>query len=90
MMPHPPLWHQIISACGCQLPGAEPVVGFAKLRMAEDTLQPLKSWPGCQGSISLVWAEPAGRAGACGLAHMEPTEMPTWQEASNTSSALPS
>lgn len=88
MMPHPPLWHQIISACGCQLPGAEPVVRLAKLGVAEDTLQPLKSWPGCQGTISLAWAEPAGRAGACGLAHTEPMEMPTRQEASNSSCTL--
>lgn len=90
MMPHPPLWHQIISARGCQLPEAEPVVGLAELGVAEDILQPLKPWPGCQGTISLAWAGPAGRAGACGLAHMEPEEMPTWQEASNSSSALPS
>lgn len=85
MMPHPP---QIICARGCQLPGAEPVVGLAKLGVAEDSLQPLKPWPGCRGTISLAWAEPAGRAGACGLAHKEPKEMPTWQEASNSSSAL--
>lgn len=76
--------------CLWMRPGAEPVVRLAKLRVAEDTLQPLKSWLGCQGTIFLAWAEPAGHAGACGLAHMEPMEMPTWQEASNSSSALPS
>lgn len=90
MTPHPPLWHQIIGARRCQPPGAEPVVRLAKLGVAEDTLQPLKPWPGCRGTISLTWAEPAGRAGACGVARVEPIEMPTWQEASNSSSALPS
>lgn len=90
MMPHPPLWQQLTSARRCQVPGAEPVVGLAKLGVAEDTLQPLKPRPGCWGTISLAWAEPARRAGACGLAHTEPTEMPTWQEASKSSSALPS